>query len=93
MHVGETTGPDCVRPLLRFEGGAPDGAMSRDGRIAACYVHGLFNHDAQRAAWLARLGAPSSLLAYDDVVESTLDDLAAHLEQHVDLDRLLSLAR
>ena len=41
MHVGETSGPDCARPLLRFADGTPDGATSADGRIQAAYVHGL----------------------------------------------------
>ena len=50
------------------------------------------NLDAQRAAWLAGLGAASDL-AYDLTVERTLDELAAHLARHIDLDALLALAR
>jgi adenosylcobyric acid synthase len=57
------------------------------------YVHGLFADDRQRAAWLARFGAGRALVAYDDSVERTLDALAAHIAAHIDLDRLLSLAR
>ena len=30
MHVGETTGPDCARPLLRFADGQLDGAISAE---------------------------------------------------------------
>ena len=56
-------------------------------------MHGLFADDTQRAAWLARLGAPPSGLAYEAGVEAALDGLARHLEAHLDLDRLLSLAR
>ena len=56
MHVGETRGPDCARPLLRFADGRLDGAMSESGQIAGAYVHGLFADDRQRAAWLAALG-------------------------------------
>ena len=94
MHMGRTTGPDTERPLLRFDDGTTEGAQSADGRIAACYVHGLFAHDGQRSAWLRRLGsaAPSGL-DYEATVEATLDALAAHLARHVDLDRLLALAR
>ena len=33
MHVGETSGPDCKRPMLRFDDGQEDGAISRDGRV------------------------------------------------------------
>ena len=93
MHVGVTSGPDRERPLLRFSDGGGDGATSADGRIGAAYVHGLFAQDAQRKAWLQRLGAPSSGLDYEGTVEATLDALAAHLERCVDLDRVLALAR
>jgi adenosylcobyric acid synthase len=92
MHIGRTTGPACARPLLRFADGRVDGAISPDGRIAGAYVHGLFSDDSQRAAWLARLGAGSEL-AYETHVEETLDELAAHLAAHIDLDALLTLAR
>jgi adenosylcobyric acid synthase len=93
MHIGRTTGPGTQRPLLRLEDGRCDGAVSADGRVAGSYLHGFFAHDAQRAAWLARLGAPQSSLAYEELIEQTLDALAAHLEVHLDVDRLLSLAR
>jgi len=93
MHVGRTTGAGTQRPLLRLDDGRMDGAMSVDGRVAGTYLHGFFAADAQRAAWLARLGAPASSLTYEELIEQTLDALAAHLEAHLDMDRLLSLAR
>ncbi len=93
MHMGRTTGAGTERPLLRLEDGRTDGAVSADGRIAGAYLHGFFAGDAQRAAWLARLGAPKSSLAYEELVEQTLDALAAHLGAHLDIDKLLSLAR
>ena len=93
MHMGRTTGPDAARPLLRLDDGRADGAASADGRVAGTYVHGLFQHDGQRAAWLRRLGAPASGHCHDDAVEAALDGLAAHLETHLDVGRLLSLAR
>ena len=93
MHVGETRGPDTQRPLLRFADGVTDGAMSPSGRVAGAYVHGLFASTIQRAAWIARLGGVSSGLDHDQVVEDTLDRLACHLAEAIDLDRLLSLAR
>ncbi|HTB02214.1 MAG TPA: cobyric acid synthase [Bradyrhizobium sp.] len=93
MHMGRTTGAGAERPLLRLDDGRPDGAVSVDGRIAGAYLHGFFAGDAQRAAWLARLGAPKSSLAYEELVEQTLDALAAHLAEHLDIDKLLSLAR
>jgi adenosylcobyric acid synthase len=92
MHIGRTSGPGCARPLLRFADGRLDGAISPDGRVMGAYVHGLFADDRQRAVWLASLGARSEL-AYESQVERTLDELATHLARHIDLDRLLKLAR
>jgi adenosylcobyric acid synthase len=92
MHIGRTTGPGTARPLLRYVDGRQDGAISQDGLVMGAYAHGLFAADSQRAAWLATLGVGSDL-AYDATVERTLDALAAHLAEHVDLDRLIKLAR
>jgi adenosylcobyric acid synthase len=93
MHIGRTAGAATAHPLVQLDDGRPDGAISADGRIAGTYLHGFFAGDAQRAAWLARLGAPGSAIAYEPLVEQTLNALAAHLEPHLDIDRLLSLAR
>ena len=92
IHIGATTGPDRARPFAHVAG-QPEGALSADGRIIGSYLHGLFRADAFRAAFLRRLGAQSSGLAYGRVVEETLDALAAHMETHLDVDGLLALAR
>ena len=91
MHVGDTTGPDTARPLLRFADGRADGAVSRDGLVAGTYVHGLFADDRQRAAWLARFGAAPGLTRYEAGIEEVLDRFADHLEAHLDCDGLLRL--
>ncbi|HKD30790.1 MAG TPA: cobyric acid synthase [Xanthobacteraceae bacterium] len=93
MHMGVTVGPDCARPFARLGDGAADGAVSADGRVIGTYIHGLFGDDCQRAAWLARLGAGPPAIAHDALVESTLDRLAAHIAAHVDVERILNLAR
>jgi adenosylcobyric acid synthase len=93
MHVGRTEGPDTVRPTLRFADGRLDGAASADGRVVGTYLHGLFADDRQRAAWIERLGGTAAARDHDAEVEATLDALAAHLERHVAVDRLLSFAR
>jgi adenosylcobyric acid synthase len=93
MHMGITAGADCARPFARLDDGTPEGAVSADGRVFGTYIHALFADDRQRAAWLSRLSAGPSAIAYDDLIEQTLDRLAAHLAAHLDIDRLLSLAR
>jgi adenosylcobyric acid synthase len=94
MHVGEGTGEALSRPFLHFEDGRPEGAASADGRVVGCYVHGLFASDAFRRAWLGTVGAADGApLAYEALIEQTLDDLAAHLAKHIDMEALLKLAR
>jgi adenosylcobyric acid synthase len=92
MHMGVTAGPDCARPFAILSDGMPEGALSADGRVTGTYIHGLFSDDRQRSAWLSRLGAGPSAIAHDALVERTLDGLAAHLAEHVDVERMLSLA-
>ncbi len=92
IHKGVTAGPDRARPFAHFSDGTPEGAQSADGRVVGTYLHGLFVDDAQRAAWLKRFGGKTEI-AYDAAIEDTLDRLAAHLEAHVDIDRLLKLPR
>jgi adenosylcobyric acid synthase len=70
----------------------PDGAISRDGRVQGTYLHGLFSNDAFRAVWLKQLGVTSTL-AYNAHVEAALDALADHLEAHLDIGRLIEIAR
>ena len=93
MHMGVTAGPARDRPFGRLSDGSPEGAMSPDGRVIGTYIHGLFSDDRQRAAWLQRFAAGTTTVAYDALIEDTLDRLAAHLEAHLDIDRLLTLAR
>ncbi len=93
MHMGLTEGPDRGRPFARLDDGSSDGAVSADGKVVGTYIHGLFADDRQRAAWLARFAVTATTIAYDTGIEQTLDALAAHLAAHIDLDRLLTLAR
>jgi adenosylcobyric acid synthase len=93
MHVGVTHGPDCARHFLTFEDGRHDGALSKDGAVRGCYIHGLFAHESFRAALLGWIGAEAADFAYEAEVERVLDALADHLARHVDLDALLALAR
>jgi adenosylcobyric acid synthase len=93
MHVGETSGADCARPLLSFDDGRADGAVSRNGLVMGAYVHGIFSDDSFRAAFLQWIGAEVSPLMFEQSIEETLDALAAHCEKHIDLDALLEMAR
>ncbi len=93
MHLGRTIGPDCSRPVVHISDGRADGARSANGRVSGCYVHGLFAHPAQRSGLLARLGGKGSNILYEETIEAALDAVASHLEEHIELGRLLSIAR
>ena len=91
IHVGKTHGADCDRPFA-FVDGIPDGAISQDTRITGTYLHGMFADDAFRAHWLSQFGVAQSA-SYTATMDSTLDDLADHLETHADVTGILALAR
>ncbi|MDO5648428.1 cobyric acid synthase [Paracoccus sp. (in: a-proteobacteria)] len=90
IHIGRSDGPDCARPFAHIP--HPDGAISGDGRICGTYLHGLFSDDAFRAAYLARLGVASAP-GYEMGVDQALNDLADHIDAHMDVDGLLSVAQ
>jgi adenosylcobyric acid synthase len=94
MHVGTTEGADTARPMLDLDGRA-DGAISADGRVMGCYLHGIFAADGYRRALLRRLVGGNVALGpdFEAEVETTLDALADHIAAHVDLDRIWEIAR
>ena len=92
IHLGRSDGGDCNRPMVRFADGRIDGAISANGQAMGCYMHGLFSRDGFRSAWLKSATGQGSNLRFDDVIESALDDLADHLEQHLDLDSIANIA-
>jgi len=92
MHLGETTGPATVRPLLHFSDGQVDGATSTDSRISGCHVHGLFADGAFRAAFLAQLGVRSTGEDYSRRIDQALDEVAGVLEGSLHIDALAKLA-
>ncbi|MGI9482983.1 MAG: cobyric acid synthase [Hyphomicrobiales bacterium] len=93
IHMGETEGPDRARPLLRVDG-ADEGACDKSGQVFGTYLHGIFSADGFRRAWLEAFAAqPVSALHYGQAVDETLDRLAVHLEQNLNIDMLLEIAR
>ncbi len=91
IHIGVTEGVDTARAWLEIDGRA-EGAASVDGRVRGCYLHGLFSSDAFRSGFLEDLGAASGTTSYEVSVDTTLDALADHLESHMNVEALLSLA-
>ena len=92
MHMGETSGPGTARPLATFDDGRSDGAISADGTVLGSYVHGLLSDPHQRRALLSHLGIDGGGRDYRASVDRALDEIAAKLEEHLDIDGLIALA-
>jgi len=92
MHIGSTTGVGVARPFLQFADGSTDGAVSADGRIAGCYVHGLFSETQARAALVASIGAAPSQDDHNARVDAALDEIAGELERCLDIPALVAIA-
>ncbi len=92
IHLGRTDGGDRARPFA-FVDGAAEGAVSADRRVHGTYLHGLFTSDAFRRAFLAGLGIEASGDQYRARIEGVLEALSDHIEQHLNVDALLALAR
>lgn len=91
IHIGQSKGPARARPFAVVDG-RDEGATSVDGRVCGSYLHGMFGDDGFRSAWLGSFGQVSRN-DYERGVDQTLDDLADHIEAHLDVVGLLSLAR
>lgn len=90
MHVGRTVGSHA--PMLILNDDAIDGAISANGQIMGCYVHGLFNQGSARRAFLEGLGAGSDGLDQSLRVDRALDEIASALERAFDIEALAVLA-
>lgn len=92
IHLGRTC---ATRHWLEIteRGGQPvdvlDGAVSENGRVWGCYLHGLFENDDLRRVWLSSLGWQGAMDAAParDVL-AALDRLADHVEAAVDMGLL-----
>ncbi len=93
IHLGRTTGPDCVRPAIRLNG-KPDGATSADGKVFGCYLHGLFGAAGFRPEIPRRRSAlkpPAWTIAPPSRLRWTRS--RPSWKQHLDVDAILATAR
>ncbi|HEY5976043.1 MAG TPA: cobyric acid synthase [Geobacteraceae bacterium] len=99
IHMGETILGPGVEPfahLVRRSGREVevlDGAVARDGAVFGTYLHGLFDNVGFRTAFLNRLRRLRGLgeRPAAEPPADPFDQLAAHLERHLDMDRLLAI--
>jgi len=93
IHMGRTRGGQAWIEISERSGepvSVADGAVSSDGRVWGCYLHGLFENEGLRRAWLSALGWQGdggqvvSLARH----EAAFDRLADAVETALDMDRL-----
>jgi adenosylcobyric acid synthase len=104
IHLGVTEVQGPGRPALAItsRNGQPveftDGWVSPEGRVWGVYVHGLFESDAFRRAFLQELRQARGLAAVDGpelswqaFQEEQLDRLAQEVRRHLDLAKIRAL--
>ncbi|HVW33345.1 MAG TPA: cobyric acid synthase, partial [Acidimicrobiia bacterium] len=97
IHHGRSTSGAPWIELDDAWGAQPDGATSADGAVLGTSLHGLFETDGFRAAFLERVAArrgrafrPSGL-SFAAARQAQFDRLADLVEAHLDLAALLRL--
>ena len=90
IHLGQSYGIDCDAPFIKFAT-KTEGARSPDGKVSGTYLHGIFTADDFRKAYLKNLGVQSDL-TYNSVVDNTLDELANHMAEYLDMESILQFA-
>lgn len=90
IHIGKSEGEDLNNSWLSVDGKSVSAATT-DGNIQGCYIHGIFSNDTFRSHYIKGLGATPSELKFDRKVDITLDRLSKHIEQFIDLDKLINL--
>jgi adenosylcobyric acid synthase len=101
IHMGRSSLPPTVTPfatITRKSGSRKrvrDGAVSKDLQTLGTYIHGLFEEDGFRRAflnWVVNRRGPSdekSPRSYRLFKDKQYDLLAQHVEKHVNLKRIL----
>ncbi len=96
IHLGRSGGGQPWLEIETRNGSAsriPDGAVSADGRVCGCYLHGLFASAVLRTAWLASLGwrrpdGAVNIPSASEAFECALDHLADAVASALDVARL-----
>jgi adenosylcobyric acid synthase len=100
IHHGRTTRREGTAAWLALDDGygvEREGATRVDGSVLGTNLHGLFEEDDFRAAFLRHVGArrgkrfvPAGI-SFGAARQAQFDRLADLIEQHVDMDRLLRI--
>jgi adenosylcobyric acid synthase len=101
IHVGETWVESGASPLADIFGqanvdSAPDGAIAGSGRVFGTYVHGFFDQDEFRHAFIEAARAGVDLTPATEWAQvaaqrqARIDRLASHLRKSLDMNLVRS---
>jgi adenosylcobyric acid synthase len=94
IHVGKTLYRDHAEPFATLSSGELDGCVSADRRILGSYLHGIFDEDCFRHAFVGaarsfcKLPSPAVLNPWKAQREKSLDRLARQVSQSLDMKRI-----
>ena len=88
IHLGSSKPQPALFEIFQREGQAVsvlDGACTEDGRIWGCHLHGLFENDAFREAWLESMGVKPDHFSFQETRRQAYDQLADVLESNLNM--------
>ncbi|MBJ6801544.1 cobyric acid synthase [Geomonas propionica] len=99
IHMGESVLGSGASPFARISSRSgivadlEEGAVSADGRVFGTYLHGIFDNHGFRTAFLNRIRRQKGIPERTEVAlaPDAFDALAAHMEKHLDLERIFQI--
>lgn len=107
IHMGESVWLEgfAPKPLFELSSGRDnpedtwlEGAASEDGRVMGTYLHGVFDNDVWRRAWLNGVRVEKGLMPIQETFsaadrkEQAFDRLASITREHLDMSRIYAIA-
>jgi adenosylcobyric acid synthase len=96
IHVGKTLYLEHAEAFATLSSGELDGCVSADRKILGSYLHGIFDEDSFRHAFVTaacsfcKLATPSALNPWRAQREESLDRLAQQVSRSLDMQRIFS---
>jgi adenosylcobyric acid synthase len=96
IHVGKTLYLERAEAFATLSSGELDGCVSADRKILGSYLHGIFDEDCFRHAFLTaarsfcKLATPSELNPWKAQREESLNRLSRQVSQSLNMQRIFS---